>query len=91
MSQRNSWEIALERIEVGDCWEWTGTLTNNGYGRLSFGNRTTLAHRLFWEQLVGVIPQGLTMDQVMQPQHPNLPVLLGQQIEQVLEHRRLKQ
>lgn len=51
------------------CWLWTGTLRNgDGYGcfRLSkkdFGTRRLVqAHRLCYQQLVGPIPTGLTLD-----------------------------
>lgn len=41
-----------------DCWHWTGYLSDKGYPKL--GNRS--AHRLMYEQLVGAVPPGLTLD-----------------------------
>jgi hypothetical protein len=39
----------------GECWEWTGTLFQNGYGR--YGNQK--AHRIAWVAANGPIPKGL--------------------------------
>src|SRR3990172_7293894 len=44
------------------CWEWTGYLQPNGYGRLNVGSRMTLAHRWAYERLIGPIPRGLQSD-----------------------------
>ena len=42
----------------GDCWEWTGKIANTGYGV----RNDRLAHRLVYERLVGLIPDGLEID-----------------------------
>ena len=49
----------------GDCWEWTGTLDDAGYGVIGRGARgagNMLAHRAVWELLVGPIPPGMQRD-----------------------------
>lgn len=42
------------------CWNWTGSLTIQGYGIFRGGN--VIAHRFSYELLVGPIPEGLTID-----------------------------
>ncbi len=47
------------------CMEWTGHLTNSGYGTIKEGGRgtrTLKAHRLAYEQAYGPIPDGLVLD-----------------------------
>lgn len=52
-----------ERISpTGFCWEWTGTLDVEGYGRVTIHGRQWRAHRAVYEALVGPIPKGLTID-----------------------------
>lgn len=46
----------------GDCWIWTGSRTDNGYGQMMVNYQQCLAHRLAYEFLVGAIPEGLTID-----------------------------
>lgn len=41
------------------CWEWTGLIMDNGYGRVGVAGRLWSAHRYAYEQLVGPIPAGL--------------------------------
>jgi hypothetical protein len=43
------------------CWNWTGRLAENGYGRVSApgGNAYHLAHRASYREFVGPIPSGL--------------------------------
>lgn len=31
------------------CWEWTGSRSPNGYGRLNVNNKPMYAHRISWE------------------------------------------
>jgi len=45
--------------EEEDCWIWTGTKDNDGYGRFSIeANRYRRAHRVIWELYNGPIPEG---------------------------------
>lgn len=53
----------------GDCWEWTGTTDTAGYGRLWVGTGHVSAHRAVWEQLVGPIADGLTIDHLCRVRH----------------------
>lgn len=51
-------------IVTKGCWRWTGYLLPNGYGLI--GRRqikgSRLAHRWFYELLIGPIPEGLQLD-----------------------------
>lgn len=47
---------------LGGCWLWTGALNSSGYGHFKVGGRTVVAHRWAYEQEVGPIPDGLTID-----------------------------
>lgn len=44
------------------CWLWTGATSEKGYGHFGAGGRSRLAHRVAYELIVGVIPEGLTID-----------------------------
>ncbi|MBM0235909.1 hypothetical protein JNW88_00205 [Micromonospora sp. ATA32] len=61
----------FDRIRKTDaCWEWTGTVNGEGYGSFTLytpGGKgehraTHAAHRLVYTELVGPIPDGLTLD-----------------------------
>jgi hypothetical protein len=39
-----------------DCWRWTGYYTVDGYGRMRWGGRMVLAHRISWEIHRGPLP-----------------------------------
>lgn len=51
--------------QSGDCWLWTASLTEYGYGRLGRGRKGegyVLAHRFAYGLLVGPIPEGMSLD-----------------------------
>lgn len=53
-------------MKTDTCWLWTASKCRKGYGRFLFvtldGKRGQLAHRFAYENLVGRIPPGLTLD-----------------------------
>lgn len=54
-----------DHVEVTDsCWLWRGAGVRGvrGYGLFSNGERLMPAHRWIYEQLVGPIPEGLSLD-----------------------------
>lgn len=77
----------VDRRGPGECWPWTGLLSDQGYGRISAGRdlggpMVWKAHRVAYTLLVGPIPQGLTIDHLCRrrdcqnPAHME-PVLQG--------------
>lgn len=46
----------------GGCWEWQGARNEKGYGQFRYDGRSVIAHRFAYEQGVGPIPDGLTID-----------------------------
>ena len=51
------------KVEVSDstCWEWTAG-KSRGYGGFWVGEHVVRAHRFLWEQINGVVPEGLELD-----------------------------
>lgn len=49
-------------VAQGECWEWTGSKTRNGYGQLKIGGVAMMAHRAFYEHFITEIPDGLDLD-----------------------------
>jgi hypothetical protein len=43
----------------GECWEWRGATSGDGYGRVWAGDRTRQATHVAWEMVNGPIPDGL--------------------------------
>jgi hypothetical protein len=54
----------VARVTVsGDCWLWSGALTEKGYGVLTIsGKHRVRAHRWAYEQAFGSIPDGMVID-----------------------------
>lgn len=44
------------------CWLWLASRNRSGYGQFNASGRSVLAHRWAYEQLVGPIPRGLSVD-----------------------------
>jgi hypothetical protein len=56
------WAKAARNVPEGDCWEWLGVINASGYGTFKRSGSRYMAHRWTYEQLVGPIPEGLTID-----------------------------
>lgn len=52
-----------------DCWIWTATKTQGGYGRLRVDGQFWVAHRYAYEMMVGPIPEGLVLDHLCKVRH----------------------
>ena len=48
-------------IDEAGCWRWQGTLSRL-YGVLKWNGRNQAAHRVVFEILRGLIPEGMTLD-----------------------------
>lgn len=56
-------ERFFSKVHMTDgCWLWTAQLNEGGYGHFWLSGRNRLAHRVAYEQIVGPIPEGLTLD-----------------------------
>jgi len=44
------------------CWEWQGCLNPRGYGVAGAKGSRDLAHRALYEEVIGPIPEGMTLD-----------------------------
>lgn len=47
---------------ITGCWLWSGALANGGYGAFLGPEGTVKAHRWFYEQSKGPVPDGLELD-----------------------------
>lgn len=60
--------IPLARPDLGQCWQWTGPRWKRDYdgaptyGFMKMNGKNTGVHRIVYELLVDVIPDGLTID-----------------------------
>ena len=67
---KNTIETITKRLKKDTgCWEWTGWIENNGYGRVSINSKNALVHKVVYEALVGEIPEGLTLDHLCKVRH----------------------
>jgi hypothetical protein len=44
------------------CWLWGGSISQNGYGRVSVNNRNSYVHRVMYEEHHGPVPDGFHVD-----------------------------
>lgn len=44
------------------CWIWQGNITSTGYGQTHYKGKPSKPHRVFYQEMVGPIGDGLTID-----------------------------
>lgn len=63
---RQRWGSIIDRLDIGDCWEWTGYKSAKGYGAVSYPSnvrgKTHAVHRVVWAALVGPLNPGDSLD-----------------------------
>jgi len=52
----------LDKNGPNGCWNWTGFKNAKGYGKVFLEGKGQLVHRAVYEELVGPIPEGMTLD-----------------------------
>ncbi len=52
------------RMDPNGCWQWTGAVSGGegGYAQMRDAGKTIYAHRLSYQTLVGLVPDGLHLD-----------------------------
>ncbi|MCL4473532.1 MAG: HNH endonuclease [Actinobacteria bacterium] len=79
--------------ETTGCWDWQHHITDKGYGRMWNGQKKVRAHRYFYEQKYGPIPNGLELDHLcrnracVNPDHLE-PVTTAENIRRACKFRR---
>lgn len=48
--------------KVNNCWIWTSSRVNGGYGHFKFDGRMVLSHRFSYELFNNIIPTGIVLD-----------------------------
>jgi hypothetical protein len=56
--ERRFWQ-RVDKRGPSECWEWTGAISSNGYGMVSYNDRLCPTHRVAFEYAIGPIPPGL--------------------------------
>lgn len=62
MRQRDDTHIPSFVALPGGCWLWTRSVDDCGYATVRVGGKTRKAHRLFYEEFNGPVPNGLEID-----------------------------
>src|SRR5688572_13147052 len=62
LSNKQKFEVKFKKMPKM-CWEWSASLTANGYGKFAYGPKDAqiqiTAHRFSYETYKGKIPQGM--------------------------------
>lgn len=59
-TNQSFWSM-VDKSNTNGCWNWQGSITKNGYGRLSFKGRSYSAHRLAYLLVNGQIPESMNV------------------------------
>lgn len=51
--------LARFTINENECFEYNGTISDQGYGIMNIKSKNIRTHRLAWQLMVGPIPEGL--------------------------------
>ena len=53
-------ECLMQRVTIhpSGCWEWQGAKDKRGQGVMRWGKGQIGARRLFWQSIIGAIPEG---------------------------------
>jgi hypothetical protein len=63
MSNNTTAERFWAKVNKTDtCWLWTASKKPNGYGQMTVNQKTVYPHRLVYEMMVGLIPEGMQLD-----------------------------
>ena len=69
-------QLANYKVDSNGCWLWQGHCESKaGYGQVSYNGKSVPAHRMFYAELVGPIPQGICVlhkcdvPQCVNPEH----------------------
>ena len=49
----------INRGNLDECWEWQGAIATHGYGQIRIAGKTFAVHRIAYELIRGIIPEGL--------------------------------
>lgn len=63
---------AKYEVDASGCWFWTAGIDAEGYARFSAGSHA-LAHRFAYDQFVGPIPAGFTVDHLCHNEDASCP------------------
>lgn len=66
MSDKESGRFWAKVNKTHGCWLWDGCKLPTGYGRLHLRNLDAYAHRVSYQDHIGPIPKGFTIDHLCQ-------------------------
>ncbi len=49
----------VDKQDLSGCWVWTGAIKTDGYGQIRISRKNYQVHRIAYELIRGVIPDGL--------------------------------
>lgn len=61
---REYWLRFWTKVDFGEHWIWTGSHNSDGYGHFRMPEGVRAAHRISYQEMVGPITPGLTIDHI---------------------------